>query len=1214
MADVFISYAREDKAFVRRLHDALAARKLDAWVDWEGIPPTADFLQEIRAAIEASDTVILVLSPDWAESVVCAQEAAHALAHNKRLVPIVYREIEPERLPAAVAALNWIFFRDADAFDHAFESLNTAISTDLGRTRAMTRLLVRAIEWDARQHEPSFLLRGVDLVQAEQMAIAGQTVPPQPTALQREYVLASRLDSVRRQRRTLAFLATGLVTALVLAALAFWEYRVAEQRRIAEQAARLDAERKTRIATSQRLAAQADTALLRYPQRSLLLAVEAVRIALANREPIPADAEHTLRGALAAVSGRGFGGRGTTVRSFAVSSTSRWLAAGGQDALYLWDIADPAWPAPIAVEATGTIENVTFAGGDRWIVGITTKKQPLAWVLDGGLPTPKRFDVPPAAGVMVAVLGGDGRRLLAIAQDGSLVLWDLTSPTPTANPRSFTPPTRLEPLEVVEALTRTTADGRWLAYKLLGRPVQLWDLRAQNPTAHPLTLQDSDSLVPALAFSPDQRWLLEAGSDHAIRLWDLSTADPSSQRPRVLRGHDDEITAVAFSRDGRWLATGSMDETARVWDLGSGREEGTSVVLRGHGSMVSGLGISDDGRWVVSSSLVNQLDPNSRFDTTAWLWDLHVAGAPKSFALGGHERGVTAAAMTGDGRWAITASAGGQIRLWNVTQADPAAGPLVMRGHDGGIYRIAVSADGRWLIAHGLDLGIRVWDLRAPDTSASPIVLTRGGRGSLHVSPDSRWLAFGGGLGSDGHLWDLRASNPASTDVPVTNVRRGSEFGPDPFVFSPDARWVVAAGEYAESRLFDLTAKALADSSRPLDTSGGPVRAVAFSPDNRWLVMVREYTRTQARLWDLRAKTLSPIVLGGHTKPISEAAISSDSRWLATTSDDAGVRLWNLQSPDPSAAPIVLTGHSKRIADCTFSPDGRRLVTTSDEGTVQLWDLSAANPPGAIRLEGFASPTRVAFSPNSRWLVTSASDRPTRIWDLNAPRPDASSRAFPGARIAANRVSFTPDSRWIVSIDEERQPRAWDLQAAVPLERPIVLVDPKYRANAAVISADSRWVAVTGAPDPIALKDPIVRLFDLRAPDPAKTMINLLGHERGVSGLAMTSDASTLITSGVDSTVRLWNLRSVSPADGAIVLTGQQGGIYGLAVTPDNAWVVSWADDVRLWPLRGSDLQVPAMRAAGRNFTLDEWALFFPGQTYRRTFTEFPTAAAARER
>lgn len=48
MSDAFVSYAREDQALVRRLAEALAARGKQACVDWEGIPPRAEWM-EIRS-------------------------------------------------------------------------------------------------------------------------------------------------------------------------------------------------------------------------------------------------------------------------------------------------------------------------------------------------------------------------------------------------------------------------------------------------------------------------------------------------------------------------------------------------------------------------------------------------------------------------------------------------------------------------------------------------------------------------------------------------------------------------------------------------------------------------------------------------------------------------------------------------------------------------------------------------------------------------------------------------------------------------------------------------------------------------------------------------------------------------------------------------------------------------------------------------------------
>ena len=61
---IFISYSRKDAAFVRRLHQALAARQHETWVDWEGIAPSADWFREIEAAVDAADAFAFVLSPD----------------------------------------------------------------------------------------------------------------------------------------------------------------------------------------------------------------------------------------------------------------------------------------------------------------------------------------------------------------------------------------------------------------------------------------------------------------------------------------------------------------------------------------------------------------------------------------------------------------------------------------------------------------------------------------------------------------------------------------------------------------------------------------------------------------------------------------------------------------------------------------------------------------------------------------------------------------------------------------------------------------------------------------------------------------------------------------------------------------------------------------------------------------------------------------------
>jgi hypothetical protein len=219
--EVFISYSRKDKEFVSRLDEELKRRGREAWVDWEGIPPGDKWEKTIYGAIEGTYTFIFVLTPDSIASDICGKEIAHAAANNKRLVPIVRREVAAERVPKSLGELNWIFFRDSDDFEEVTAKLISALDTDLDWVRAHTRLLARAIEWDANGRHNSFVLRGEDLRSAERwLAEAGAQKERQPTRLQTEYIIASRKGSARRQRITLGAVTLGFVVAIVLAVIA----------------------------------------------------------------------------------------------------------------------------------------------------------------------------------------------------------------------------------------------------------------------------------------------------------------------------------------------------------------------------------------------------------------------------------------------------------------------------------------------------------------------------------------------------------------------------------------------------------------------------------------------------------------------------------------------------------------------------------------------------------------------------------------------------------------------------------------------------------------------------------------------------------------------------------------------------------------------------------------------------------------------------------
>lgn len=101
MADVFVSYARGDKARVAPLVAAIAAKGWSVWWDPE-ITPGQEFDDQIEAEIDAAGAVLVVWTPDSVASRWVRGEAREA-AERGILVPVRF---EQARLPMDVRAIH----------------------------------------------------------------------------------------------------------------------------------------------------------------------------------------------------------------------------------------------------------------------------------------------------------------------------------------------------------------------------------------------------------------------------------------------------------------------------------------------------------------------------------------------------------------------------------------------------------------------------------------------------------------------------------------------------------------------------------------------------------------------------------------------------------------------------------------------------------------------------------------------------------------------------------------------------------------------------------------------------------------------------------------------------------------------------------------------------------------------------------------------------
>jgi tetratricopeptide (TPR) repeat protein len=262
-ARIFISYSRKDMAFADRLEAALKARGFEPLIDRSEIYAFEDWWGRIEALIGQADTVVFVLSPDAVASEVALKEVTHAASLNKRFAPIVCRRVEDRAIPEALQRLNFIFFDDPAHFEESADRLAEALQTDIGWIRQHTEFGEAARRWARAGRPGGLLLRSPVLEEAEAWIASRPRGAPEPTAETQAFVAASRRGTTRRRNILTGSLAAGLVVALALAGLAYWQRGIAvEQQRIANEQRQLAEQQRQRAEATLKAATETANSLV----------------------------------------------------------------------------------------------------------------------------------------------------------------------------------------------------------------------------------------------------------------------------------------------------------------------------------------------------------------------------------------------------------------------------------------------------------------------------------------------------------------------------------------------------------------------------------------------------------------------------------------------------------------------------------------------------------------------------------------------------------------------------------------------------------------------------------------------------------------------------------------------------------------------------------------------------------------------------------------
>lgn len=516
-------------------------------------------------------------------------------------------------------------------------------------------------------------------------------------------------------------------------------------------------------------------------------------------------------------------------------------------------------------------------------------------------------------------------------------------------------------------------DGRFLVSAGADSRVIVWDFARRLALA---SFQDHSAWVNQIAFSPDGKLFATASSDKTVIVWDATRLE----KLKVLRGHIGAVTAVAFSPDGKHLVSTANNKHTFVWDtqhwtkvhdLPFGFEWGCLVFLDS-GFLLGSVG----GAWDLQrgESAVDPFDagapnymalsPHEKVLVTVStggvrFLDAHSRQAPPLFAA--HRDHVRAAAYSHDGRWVATGA--DDIVVWEAASQSK----LTRFEHLSIVRCLAFSPDDRWLVSSHEDGSIVVWDIAERQRVANfkehsaPVM-------AVAFSPDGRTVAS---AGEDRSVIVWKADRGVKEAVLVGLERRALSLA-----FSADGKWLASGDQVGSLILWDLQTRRRVMHFKPTSSS---IYAVAFSMDQRWIASTAGIYRITDGQGLVKVSDSNHLVYMG----CQGLALSQDGKWLAGTDPDEGhVIVW--ATSDWRVVDLVGTDTtSEQPRTVGFSPDGQWLATGDLQGTVKLWKVHPLRPDALLgRHNGRVK--SVAFSPDGSELISAGDDQTIKLWDVRS--------------------------------------------------------------------------------------------------------------------------------------------------------------------------------------------------------------------------------------
>jgi len=1099
MTQVFISYSETDKLFMQRIRQTLIREGFTVWTNQTDIQTGTGFQEEINKGIEQADNLLYLISPDSIQSKYCQTEWEYAFANNKRIIPLLIQETDLDQLSPQLRSLQFINFTDhEDEEQYRIDSnkLLKILSQDAHYYEQHKVLLVKALKWQRQNHNPSILLRGYNLQQAEAwLKLAKQRTEHLPLPLHEKFItesLSQPTDSsvevfISYSRADSDF-ARKLNEALQIQGKTTWF----DQESIAS-GTDFQQEIYRGIETSDNFLFIISPKSVNSPycadEVEYAQKLNKRVVTVLHREVAP----NQLHPALAKVQWIDFN---RYSRDF-YANFSELVRTLDIDREYVrnhtkWSQRAIEWEK--ASESKDLLlRGSEFSVAENWLQETEQqKKQPAATPLQQQYISKSREAILAAikrekrqelilksllglisAGFLVSIGVGafafSQWKRAEIAQEGQINSVSRFSLTLSDTDRKF------------DALIEAIRAGRKLqnfdplmqAIGTATQPHKLLDeLQPETRSLISSALQAAvygdgfrerdrlthhTSTVYSVTFSPDGKTIATASGDGTIKLW-----EPNGKELQSIQADSYGVYGIRFSPDGQTLASAGADNTIKLWS-----KQGRLLhILKGHGAAVSSVRFSPNGQTLASVS----------DDNTVKIWSkqgklLHTFIA--------HTKGVRNLSFSPDGQRLASVGGDNTVKLWSKD------GRLLqtIKGHKAPVSGIGFSPDGKIIASSSDDKTIKLWSkdgkllqtLTGHDASVS----------NLRFSPDGKMIASSS---------DDKTIKLWSKDGKLLQTLTGHDAPVWSLSFSPDGQTLASASA-------DNTVKLWSKSQKTLPTLKGfeaKLWSVVWSPDGQ--TVAASGANNSVQLWN-KDGTLR-LILKGHKAAVSSVQFSPDGQMIVTASDDKTVKLW---SKDGTLL-HTFKGHTAPVWSASFSPDGTIIASGSADKTIILWNKNGTR---RLTIEGHKGTVRtVSFSPDGTMIASGSAQKAIRLWNKDGK----ALHVLTGHMDEVTSVVWSPDSQMLASASADNTIKLWSKEGKLLK----TFTEHKDRVFSLSFSPDGQILASASG-------DKTIKLWSKEGTE----LQTLTGHDWSVNSVSFSPDGKTLASASDDKTVVLWNLNDL---------------------------------------------------------------------------------------